>query len=306
MAIEQLVEQHHIITFQANVELALQRMGPKLRPFVDFQPCQGEQSALIRLFDPVKSQRRTGRKPENVDNRAGRRRRWLLFQDPVESGEYIDELDIWRQAMDPTSDLIRVHTMAVGRDIDEIIVEGLTGEAYEGKLTPTAVPLPSTQKVGIQVGSSPAADTGMNIKKLREARKIFEKNEVDLDREELFVGMSADEHDALFDFVEATSADYQSWDASQRPVFRDGKLMRFMGFNIVRFQGWKTNAAGSIRYCPAWVKRSVKLGVWQDIRARMWNDSSRQNTPVFNIDFVGDCRRTQEGLVVEIACKIPA
>lgn len=304
---EQTVEQHHVLDFQSAVELALQQMGPKLRPFVAEQPCSGEANALIRLFDKVEASQRGGRKPENLDNRAARRRRWLIFDEPWESGEYVDEIDVWRQAFDPTSSLITTHAQAIGRRIDQIILTGMLGDAYEGKRGETRVALPAAQKVGIQIGTDASlpVDEGMNVAKLREARKILKKAHVDLDREDAYVAMSADEHDALFDFVQATSADYQVWDASQRPAYRDGKLTRFMGFNILDFEELPTNSAGTTRYCPVWVRSGCTLGVWSDVRSRMWNDSGRNQTPVMNIDFVGDARRTQDGKVVEIACQVP-
>lgn len=302
---EQKVEQHHIIEFNAAAEIALQQMGPKLRPFISEKTCTGEQSAQINLFDRVEAERSTGRKPENLDNRANRRRRWLVYQDPIRTGEYIDEVDIWRQAMDPTSDLLQTHAQAIGRGIDAIILEGLTGAAYEGKRGETSVALPSAQKVGIQVGSGDTpADVGLNILKLRAARMALEKAHVDLDREELFIALSTQEHDALLSFVEATSGDFQEWDANLRPVYRTGKLQQFMGFNFVRHQELRTNSAGTIRYLPVWTRSALTLGVWSDVRTRLWNDSARTQTPVFQIDFAGDARRGQDGRVVEIACKI--
>lgn len=306
-AFEQLVEQHHVIEFSSAVELALQQMGPKLRPFVTEKTFKGESVSYLDVYDTATASRRTGRKSDNLDAPVNRRRRWMNYQDPIQSGEYISEVDMWRSAMDPTSSLIQAHTQAVGREIDAMILGGLTGEAYEGKRGETTVALPAAQKVGIQTGSgSSPADTGMNVIKLREARKKLMKAHVDLTREEAFCALSADEHDALFDFVEATSADYNGWGAGENPVIRDGKLARLMGFTLVPYEDLLTNAAGTIRYSPCWVRSGVTLGIVSDIRARLWNDSSKQQAPVFNIDFVGDCRRGQDGKVVEIANLIPS
>lgn len=304
---EQLVQQHHIIEFGGAVELALQQNGPILRSFVSSMPCKGEQSANINLFGTATATTRTGRKAENLDAPIERTRRWLVYNDPIQSGEYIDGMDMWRQAMDPTSSLIQAHTQAIGRGIDKKILTGLTGDAYEGKRGETAVALPAAQKVGIQVGSGVSpADTGLNVIKLREARKKLMKAHVDLTREEAFCAVSADEHDALFDFVEATSSDYNGWGAGENPVIRDGRLQRLMGFTLVPYEDLLTNTGGTIRYVPAWVRSGLTLGVWSDVRPRLWNDSHRNQTPVFNIDFVGDARRTQDGKVVEIACLIPS
>lgn len=303
---EQIVEQHHKIEFASTVELALQQMGPKLRPFVTVTSFKGESVSYLDVYGTATASRRTGRKSDNLDAPVQRTRRWMNYQDPIQSGEYITEPDMWRSAMDPTSSLIQAHTQAIGRGIDNLILTGLTGDAYEGKRGETTVPLPAGQKVGIQVGSGASpADVGMNVEKLRAARKKLLKAHVDLSREEAFCAITADEHDALFDFVQVTSADFNGWGAGENPVIRDGRLERLLGFTLVPYEDVLVNEAGTIRYVPAWVRSGVTLGVVSDIRPRLWNDSSKQQAAVFNIDFVGDCRRGQDGKVVEIACKIP-
>ncbi len=303
----QKVEQHDVIQFAAATALALQRNGPKLRPFVTEKPCVGIQAVAMNYFDKVEGIQQGGRKQDNLDIAASARRRWLLYNDPIKAGQYLDDEDMWQQGMDPTSALMQTHTAAVGRMIDAKIVDAFHGDAYEGRITPTAKPLPAAQKVGIQVGSGATpADTGLNPKKIRAGRKILGKNHIDLDREEVFLGVSEDEHDSLFDFVEASSADYQAWDASQRPVFRDGRLSRFLGCTMVRFEGWRTNANKTIRYLPMWTRQSIMLGVWKDVSTIADNDSSKQNQPWILLEAVMDARRMEDERVVEIACLIPS
>lgn len=306
MPFEQTVEAHHVVDFDATVQLALQQYGPILRPYVDMQTCEGERSALITLFGRTDAQTVSGRKPENLDIVTPRSKRWLIYNDPIANGEYVNEQDIWRQAFDPTSSLMQSKVMSVGRAIDKMILTGLTGPAYEGKTGETAIALPAAQIVASDVRPSGSGNTGMNVLKLRNARKTLVKAHVDLDREQAFLALSVDEHDALFDFVTATGV--TNFNALEAPVMVNGKLAKFMGFNFVAFQALNTRVQSSdtIRECVAWVKSAAKLGVWSDVRGRMWNDSSRRQTPVIDVDFVGDCRRTEEGKVVRIDCLVPA
>ena len=45
-----LVEAHHKLSFEANVQLATQRHGSKLRPYVTEKPCQGEGAVAANLI----------------------------------------------------------------------------------------------------------------------------------------------------------------------------------------------------------------------------------------------------------------
>lgn len=300
MPFEQIVEEHHIIQFRDASELAYQEVGSILRPFVDESTAEGEQNRMLRLFDPGTAQRRTERVPTNVDNRLNRRARWLIYQDPIESGEYIDQIDIWRQAFDPQSDLLRGHNAAVGRGIDDIILDGMLGDAFEGKRGEKKVVLPAGQTIPADV-ETPGTDTGMTVFKMRKALQKLAEGFVDLDRTMPFIALTARQHDDLLAFTQVTSEDFNR---RERPVLRDGKLIEFLGMRIVRMQRLPLKSGTTdVRLNPVWVEKDVHLGIWSDVRPRMWNDTHRQLTPVIHIDFVGDCRRKQDAGVVVVESK---
>lgn len=310
MSFEQNVEQHHVIDMKAKMKLAYQQVASKLRPFVTEQTCNGEQSAMIDLFDRVVAQRRKDRVPENIDNRANRRRRWLIYQDPIETGEYIDKMDRWRQLSDPSSSLMRTHAAAIQRGIDEIIVTGLTAEAYEGKYNSlSAKSFPAARVVDADLRDEDdegTGDCGLNVRKLRRARTLLKKAEIDLDSERPVVGATADQMDDLLQYVKVVSSDF-GFKPGDEPVLKSGKVQRFMGFDFVECERFGTkDGAPTIQINPVWLPSAISLGVWSDVDEDMWNDTHRQKTPYLHVDANMDCRRGEDEGVVHIENLIPS
>lgn len=304
MAFEQRVEQQHKLQFAQAGALAAQQIGWKLRQHFTDVPVEGEASSPVVVFDASTAGRRSGRKPENRDNPANRRARWLIYDDPIEDGTYLDRSDVWRQAFDATSELNRTYTAAVIRGAEDVWAANLVGIAYEGKRASTTKALDAGMIVDVQFGESPAADVGLTIKKMREARRLLEKNEVDLDSEMPKLGITAQQHDDLRAFIEVTSIDFRK---NEMPVMESGVVRKVMGFELVQFQRWPTDGTGATRKRknPFWTKSGFAIGFWQDLNFRMWNDSHRNETPVMNVEIVTDGRRLHEDRVGYIECLDP-
>lgn len=293
MTFDTRVEQSHKLMFSNNVELALQQLGSKLRPYVSEKPCSGEAEAASDLVQPVNYERQAGRPRSNIDNKGEFVRRWLMYRDPIATGQYLDREDRWRAAMDPSSELVRAHAAAIGRGIDDTILGidptgavesgGLLGAVVEGKRPGGAgVALPSAQ-ITVHGGA------GLTIAKLRKARKRLGLDENDLDREMPVMAITANQDDDLLGIVESASANLNML---EQPHIVDGKVQRLMGFTFVRCN--RLPKSGTTRSCPVWIKSKVVLGVWQDIRTDMFNDTSAANTPVIRIDAVMDATRIED------------
>ncbi|MDF2235373.1 phage capsid protein [Albimonas sp. CAU 1670] len=303
MSFDQLVEAHHKTTFAATFELALQQNGSKLRPFVAEQPCSGEGATAADLIGEINYQRGTGRRRSNIENVPGRTRRWHVFPDPIETGQYLDSVDKFRMIEDPSSKLMMAHTQAIGRGIDDTILGinpdgtlyqgGILGKIAEGK-TP-----------GAATKALPAAQTtvhdgaGLTIAKLRAARKRLGLDENDLDRVTPTMAITTNQHDDLLGIVENASSNLNML---EQPHIVNGKVTRLMGFQFVEINRLPTLAAG-IRSCPVWIKDMVELGVWQDVKPDMWNDTHARNTPYCHVDAYMDCVRIQDAGVHVVECQ---
>jgi hypothetical protein len=131
-----------------------------------------------------------------------------------------------------------------------------------------------SQVVAVNTGSS--ANTGLNIAKLRAAKRILLQAEVDIDNDPLFMAISAKQHDDLLNEAQAISLDYSS-----TPVLEDGRIRKFMGFNFIQSEripgAGAYNAGmnpalivpGGQNWVPFWAKSGVCLGKWNELVAKV-------------------------------------
>lgn len=301
MAFDTLVEQAFKLEFQAEMDLALQQNESKLAGTVRHKPCDGEAVAASDLVGSVNYRRRSGTNRNNWENPAGFTRRWLTLRDPIESGQYLDTENKFRQMGDHSSELMRAHAAAVNRGRDDTILGldengaitdgGLLGSVVEGKRpgnSPVALPAEFQTVHG---------GTGLSIAKLRAARKKLAKDDNDLDRMELYMAVDPQQMDDLLGIVEGASANLNMMDQAQ---LKDGKVARLMRFNFIEIN--RLPLVSGVRYCPAWTKDNVVLGVWQDVKSYLYNDTHSGNTPYMKVDTVIDCTRAQDAAVHVIQC----
>lgn len=296
-----LVEAHHKLSFEANVQLATQRYGSKLRKYVTEKPCSGEGAVAANLIDPIDYVEDGGRRRSNISVTANRRRRWLIYRDPIAVGDYIDNEDVFRQTGEPTSELIRNGAMAIGRGIDNRILGmnrdgtigegGIFGAIVEGKR-------PGGAATALPSGNITAhGGTGLTIAKLRAVRKAMGLAEVDLDRVTPIMAITQFQDDDLLGIVENGTSDLNQL---EQPQLRDGKVTKLMGFEFTHINGLPK--ATGVRTCPVWVPEAIVLGVWQDVKTGMWNDTSARNTPYWHIDAYMDATRKEDVAVRGVEC----
>jgi len=77
--------------------------------------------------------------------------------------------------------------------------------------------------------------------------------------------------------IEIISADFNGGD---KPVLKDGKLVRFLGINFVHCELLETLAAGTNEVnLPVWAKSGMYLGMWQDIQTSVSKRNDLQGEP---------------------------
>lgn len=303
MSLDTLVQDHHKLMFKENFLMVTQRDGSKLRPHVTEDSCSGEGAVAADLIGEVKYTRRTGRARSNPEIVPPRSRRWLVYRDPIETGQYLDTEDKFRMIDDPSSRLYETHNRAIRRGVDDIIlgldedgkvdVGGILGKVAEGKRPGAAgVALSTDYRTGN------ASNDGLTIAKLRAARLKLGLDENDLDYQTPVMAITTRQHDDLLAIVEGASANLNML---EQPTVRSGKVTRLMGFEFVEIN--RLPLEDTRRACPVWLKDKIKLGVWQDIRPRMWNDTHAQNTPYMHVDAIMDATRIEDLGVHVIMCK---
>lgn len=303
MSYAERFDQTHKINFQDAWRLAADHNESMLRHTVSEQTCEGERSNPVTYYDSGKAQRREGRVPGHRDTPANRRRRWLKYQPTFDSGEYIDSNDKFQGMTNFQSPLMKHHTGNVRRFIDQdVIIDGIFGDAYEGEVGGTAISFPADRIIAadVQAGGG-GTPVGMNLAKIKTSRKRIALAKHDLNVEDIWLLVTAEQIDDLSEEIQLMSSDYR---AEAGPQFsRDGKLTKIWNHMLLEYQDLPTKqlAGGqTVQRNPAYLKSAVMIGVWKDVMFDAYPDSSKYQELYMNACANMDCRRLDETAVNEI------
>jgi len=275
------------------VQLLLQQKGSKLRNTVTVGSYTGKAAKAIEQVGPVTAQKRTIRHGDTPLISTPADARWVFPVD-YEWADLIDDQDKLRMLIDPTSSYSQNGAYALGRAMDDEIISAFFADAKTGENGSTTTSFGADQDVVVGTGSTGA--TGLNISKLREAKKILMANEVDIDNDPLFCIITAEQHDDLLNEAQAISLDYNT-----RPVLVDGKITAFMGFNFIHTERLPLNGS-SQRRVPAFAKSGMHLGLFNDINTMISERADKGYATQVYVKGTFGATRTEEGKVVEIVC----
>lgn len=280
--------------FGENITMLSQQKGSRLRDKVMVEPDVTGETVFMDQIGPTEAQRTTTRHADSplVDTQHERRQITMI---DVEWGDLIDDFDKLKTLIDPQSAYATNASWAVGREIDDIIIEKFFADASTGKDGGTTTSFPASQQVAVDLDGD-GTDEGLTVNKLREARKILLENEVDLDMEPAYIGVTANQLNDLLQQTEVTSSDFNTVKA-----LVDGNINTFMGFNFVHTERYPTDTNAD-RRCPVWVPSGMGLAVAKDPTSRIEErPDKRFSMYVYYMTSVGSSRLEEEK-VVEIKC----
>lgn len=254
------VVQLYVQQYTQNVQHLLQQKGSRLRGAVMTQTHEGKQAVAVDQFGAVEAEQVTGRFQPIVPQDVPVDRRWV-FPTDYDEKMLVDNFDKLRLLLDPTSQYVTTAVYGLGRQIDRVILNGMLGPNLTGEEATNSVTLPATQVVAATVGSAGAA-TGLNVAKLRAARKILMANEVDLDNDPIYIAITAEQHDNLLAETQTTDKDF-----TNTPVLEEGRIKRFMGFTFIHTELVPVDPSSGHRKNPFWARSGVHLGIWGDVKS---------------------------------------
>ena len=288
------VTTHFVQQYTTNVQLLLQQKGSKLRDAVTVGSYTGKAAKAIEQVGPVSAQKRTVRHGDTPLISTPADARWVFPVD-YEWADLIDDQDKLRMLIDPTSSYAQNGAYALGRAMDDEIIAAFFGTSKTGENGSTNTVFDtSNQQVAVATGSTGA--TGLNISKLREAKRILMANEVDIDNDPLFVILTAQQHDDLLNEAQAISLDYNT-----RPVLVDGRITAFMGFNFIHTERLGVDGS-NYRRVPAFAKSGMHMGMFNDISTMISERADKGYATQVYVKGTFGATRTEEGKVVEILC----
>ena len=287
------VTTHFVQQYTTNVQLLLQQKGSKLRDAVSVGSYTGKAAKAIEQVGSVEAQKRVVRHGDTPLISTPADARWV-FPTDYEWADLIDDQDKLRMLIDPQSSYAQNGAYALGRAMDDEIIASFFGTSKTGENGSTNTSFPAGQQVAATIGSTGA--TGLDIAKLREAKRDLMANEVDIDNDPLFCVISAQQHDDLLNEAQAISLDYNT-----RPVLVDGKITAFMGFNFIHSERLDTDG-NTYRRVAAFAKSGMHLGMWNDISTMISERADKGYATQVYVKGTFGATRTEEKKVVEIKC----
>lgn len=281
--------------FGETVDFLQQQRGSKLRAAIGIvEQAQGEHHYFDQI-DATDAQRVTNRHGDSplISTPHARRR---VAMENVEWGDLVDDFDKVRTLIDPTNAYTQNAAWAIGREIDEIIIENFFSDVETGKEGGSTTSFPAAQQVAVDLDGD-GTDEGLTVEKLREARKLLLANNVDPERDgPIHIAVTAELLDDLLGTTEVTSADFNTVKA-----LVDGNINTFMGFNFIHTELLETDSNSDIR-CPVWTNNGMGLAMGMEPRARIEERADKRfSTYVYWSTVVGAVR-LHEDRVVEIKC----
>lgn len=279
--------------YGANVQMLVQQKGSKLRGLVRVEPVVGK-SAFFDQIGATSARRRPARHSDTPQMNTPHARRRVTVED-WDWGDLIDNEDQVRMLTNPTSKYAMAAAWAMGRSMDEVIVDAARGTAYTDETGSTSTVLPSGQKIGLSA-------SGLTLAKLLSTKEIMDG--ADVDPEGRYIACTAKQMTNLLNTTEVKSADYNTIKALVK-----GEVNTFLDYTFVRLDGKRADGTkilpvdgSSDRYCIAWQRDCLLLGIGGDIKNRITERADKNYaTQVFYSMQLGATRMQEEG-VVEILC----
>jgi len=271
--------------FSANVQLLSQQTGSILRGGVSEEAVTGEKA----FFDQVGAAaavKRTSRHQDTPMVETPHSRR-MVTMDSYEWADLIDDADKVRMLIDPTSTYARAAAAAMGRAMDDAIIEAATGTAKTGKSGGTSTTMLAAHQI-----ANGSAD--LTLAKLIEAEKTLDLASVDpsIPRH---IAVGPDQIEALLNSTTVTSSDFNTIKALVQ-----GEINTFLGFQF--HVSTRLGKSGNIRTCFAWAEDGIKLAVGKDVMSRIDERSDKSySTQVYYCATFG-ATRMEEEKVVQIDC----
>lgn len=264
---------HYVIQYSSNINLLLQEKGSKLRPYVTEGSYVGKQASPVDQFGAIEMQAVTSRFAAMGRVDAAVDRRWV-FPSDYDLPQLIDTFDKLRLLTDPESTYVQNAVFAAGRQMDRLILLATTGTAKTGEAGGTSTSFTAGNEVDVATGG---ANSRLNVAKLLALQELMLANSVDFMNEEIVIPLTAKDNSALLNEIQIISSDFNGGD---KPVLKDGRVVRFLGMSFVYCQLTETVMAGTNEVTiPAWVRSGMHLGVWNDVTTSISRRNDLQGEP---------------------------
>lgn len=284
--------------YKDTLVLQVQQKGSKVLQYFPIDRIQGKMMHWDRLAKGEAEELlvRHGPTPGPANFIHSRRRAILRT---FHKAEYTDQADLQRLLVDPTNRYAENIRNALGRKVDDLLLNALYGSAYsvDSNDSQGTVSLSSGQIIDEDYTT---ANSDLTVAKLIEARRLLEVNDVDLDAEMPILIADSTALNNLLRDTQITSADYNSIRA-----LVNGQVDTFMGFKFVRCNrladAQHKTSEGFVR-AIATVPSALGVAMGRDISVDIDKRTDLSNSIQVYAKFDLGAVRIEEEKVVVIEC----
>lgn len=293
------LEEAHVQQYTSNVRLLLQDMGKSLRNYCepgDYAGSKGGQA--VQQFGETEPHINLPRFSDTPTDSVPQSQVWV-FPQVYEWFTLVERTDELKSLIDLQGPFTKAGTAGMSRAEDRIVINAHFAAAKIGENGGNNENFDSAnQTVAVDVGAKSA--TGMNVAKLKRAKKKLEAAEVDFDMEEVFCGITAQQEEDLLNDVEVINRDYAN--TAGRPILNaNGNVVQYLGFRFVRKEGWLTDTNG-YRRCPIWTKSGMHFGGWEEVTPDIGPRRDKRGATQIHLRAMGGATRTENKRVIEVKC----
>jgi len=281
--------------YNSNVVHLSQQRGSRLRGCVREEAVKGK-NGYFEQIGSTAARKRPSRHADTprMDTPHSRRRVSLVDYDWA---DLIDSEDKVRMLIDPSSPYAQAAAFAMGRAMDDALIEAADGTAYTGVDGTTSTAFDTNMIVDVQTvwPGVTAADAGMNVAKIIEAAKLLGQNEVDPSIKR-YMALNEAAIASLMKDEKIISQDYNA----VRPL-QEGKVANYFGFQLMPTERIGTDSNGDHKVL-FWAEDGLLLGIGSNPMAKITERADKNYaTQVFNSMCIG-ATRMEEAKVGYIEC----
>jgi hypothetical protein len=284
--------------YRSNVLNLVQQKGSRLRGSVMEESVNGK-NAFVEQLGSTTAQLRTSRHADSPLVSTPHRRRRLSLAD-YEWGDLIDQPDKVRLLIDPTNPYAMNAGWAFGRTTDQIILDALDGNSFDG----AGVSIPFAQASQELFAGQPAlgdftgAPIGVTVADLVLVKTAFMARNVDVDSDPLHCAADAAFFGDLLNQTSVTSSDFNTVKA-----LVNGEINQFMGITfhhtqLTPFSDGHDDSVPTDRRVMFWAQSGLMLGVGEDPMTRIEERADKAfSTYVFMRMTLGAIRLEEEKVI---------
>jgi hypothetical protein len=238
------IDQAFVKQFEAEVHMAYQRMGSKLKPMV--RNVNGVKGNTVQFQKVAKGSASTKARHAEVVAMNSVHSNVTATLSDFYAADYVDKLDELKVNIDERNIVAQNAAYALGRKTDEIITD-----TFDAGATALA-------------NNSAGTTTGMNLDKAQNVFEIFGNNDVPDDGQRYWV-VGPKQWSDLLDIDQFSRAEYIG--EADLPYKGGMTAKRWLSFMWMGFSGLSTT--GSDRNTIAFHKSSLGMGVGSDVRTEV-------------------------------------